>query len=77
MPNISLPLSKMTLSQKMDVLERVWDSVVSEESRFASPSWHLDILKERESLVRSGKAKFSDWIEAKERIRKRIRTRAD
>jgi len=67
----------MTLSQKMDVLEQVWESVVAKESRFESPTWHLEILKERESLVRSGKAKFSAWPEAKERIRKRVHASAD
>jgi hypothetical protein len=77
MASVSLPLSKMTLSQKMDVLERVWSSVASNESKFESPAWHLDVLKDREKLVRSGKAKFSDWSEAKDRIRKRVRTRAD
>ncbi len=75
MPAISLPLSKMSLSQKMDVIERVWNSVVKEESRFESPAWHLDLLKEREKLVRAGKATFVDWAEAKERIRRRVRTR--
>ena len=77
MAAISLPLSKMTLSQKMDVLERVWSSVASNDSRFESPTWHLDLLKERASLVRAGKAKFSNWSEAKDRIRKRVRARAD
>ena len=76
MPAISLPLSKMTLSQKMEVMERVWNSMAADDAKFESPSWHLDVLKEREQLVVSGKTKFSDWSEAKERIRKQVRKRA-
>jgi hypothetical protein len=76
MAAISLPLSKMSLSQKMDVMERVWSSMVSNDSKFESPAWHLDVLKERERLVAAGKAKFSDWSEAKERIRKQVKARA-
>jgi hypothetical protein len=76
MAAISLPLSKMTLTQKMDVMERVWKSMTAKESEFESPGWHLDVLKEREKLVATGKAKFSDWSKAKERIRKQVRTRA-
>jgi len=76
MTTISLPLSKMTLSQKMDVMERVWRSMAADDSRFDSPAWHLDVLKERENLVATGKAKFSDWSKAKERIRKQVKARA-
>ncbi len=31
--------------------------------------WHIDILNDRESTIKEGKAKFSQWSEAKERIR--------
>ena len=73
MPVINLPLSKMSLSQKMDVLERVWASLSADDSKFESPAWHKDVLEERAKLVKSGKAKFSSWTEAKERIRRRVR----
>jgi hypothetical protein len=36
-----------------------------------SPAWHADALLETERLVRQGKAKFSDWEEAKRRIRRK------
>ncbi len=76
MPAINLPLSEMTLSQKMDVMERVWKSMAADDSQFDTPSWHLDVLQERENLIAAGKAKFSDWVTAKERIRKQVKARA-
>ena len=69
MASVSLPLKRMTLAQKMEVLERVWDSVREEGDRLESPAWHGDVLAERRRLVEAGKAKFSPWKEAKERIR--------
>lgn len=73
MASVSLPLKRMTLAQKMQVLEEVWDSVRQEGDRFESPSWHAEILAERRRLVEAGKAKFSPWKEAKARIRRRVR----
>lgn len=75
MPAINLPLSKMTLSQKMDAMEHIWKSLTVSDSGFESPSWHLDVLKDRESLAIAGKSKFSDWGKAKERIRKQVKVR--
>ncbi|MGV3755014.1 MAG: hypothetical protein ACO1QS_06505 [Verrucomicrobiota bacterium] len=35
------------------------------------PVWHAEELKATEKLVKSGQAKFSDWKEAKVRIRRK------
>jgi hypothetical protein len=34
------------------------------------PPWHKDLLDERERLIENGKAQFSDWETAKNRITK-------
>ncbi|MGH7944772.1 MAG: addiction module protein [Opitutaceae bacterium] len=75
MASVSLPLKRMTLAQKMEVLERVWDSVRQEEDRFESPAWHEEVLAKRRRMVEGGKAKFSPWKEVKERIRRKVRAR--
>ena len=71
MAEISLPLDRMSLSEKMSVIERVWQSI--DEAEFTSPAWHEAVLRDREEAVRRGEAKFSSWPEAKKRIRKRAR----
>ena len=73
MAAIGLPLQKMTFSQKMEAMELLWDSLSRNNADFDSPAWHQPILDEREGLVKSGKARFSSWPEAKARIRKRVR----
>jgi Putative addiction module component len=72
MPSVSLPLDRMTVSQKMKVLEQVWESLREQEGRFESRAWHADVLTDRRRLVEAGKAKFSPWKEAKARIRRRV-----
>ena len=41
----------------------------------ASPQWHQDALHEAERLHAEGRATFSDWSEAKDRIRAAVSVR--
>jgi hypothetical protein len=41
------------------------------QSKVKSPVWHAKELKATKKLVKSGQAKFSDWEEAKVRIRRK------
>ena len=75
MAYVTLPLKKMTVPEKLDVIERVWESLRSDEEKFESPEWHRDVLESRKKLHAVGKARFSPWSEAKERIRRRVRAR--
>lgn len=72
MSTVALPLDSMTLAQKMDLLERVWDSIASKEKEYESPVWHGEELKHREENVRSGKTQFIPWGKAKEQIRQEL-----
>ncbi|HEV8581624.1 MAG TPA: addiction module protein [Thermoanaerobaculia bacterium] len=36
-----------------------------------SPSWHEDVLRERDEQIATGEAEFVDWEEAKADIRSR------
>ncbi len=68
---ITLPLEKMSQQEKLAAMELLWVDLSRDEAKFKSPSWHADVLKETEGLVKQGKARFSDWDEAKERIRRK------
>jgi hypothetical protein len=73
MTQLSLPLQKMSVSEKLDVIERVWASLRDREKTLESPLWHEGLLAERKKLYAEGKTKFSPWTEAKDRIRRRVR----
>ena len=68
---ITLPLKKMTRSDKLRAMEALWTDLSSDDAKVNSPAWHADALKETEHLVREGKAKFMDWGEAKSLLRRK------
>jgi len=70
---VAIPLGRMTTSHKLRVLEEIWDDLRHAAQEIPSPSWHADVLHARELRVRTGKSQFSDWTEAKSRIRRRVR----
>jgi hypothetical protein len=37
-----------------------------------SPNWHHEILLDRENLIRTGQAGFTDWEQAKQEIRQQV-----
>jgi len=69
----TLPLDKMTTSEKLAEMERLWDDLCRNPEDVPSPSWHGDVLAERERQVAEGKMRFIDLDEAKEQIRKATR----
>lgn len=68
---IALPLKKMSRDEKLRAMEALWADLSQEEARFESPAWHDHALREAERAVKTGKARFSDWAEAKKRIRRK------
>ncbi|MBN2315095.1 MAG: addiction module protein [Sedimentisphaerales bacterium] len=70
--DISIPLNKMTISEKLRVIEEIWEDLLRDSENVPSPAWHADVLSAREKRIRDGQSQFSDWTEAKSRIRKKI-----
>jgi hypothetical protein len=68
-----LPLNEMSLEEKLQAMEALWDDLSREPDRIESPSWHEDLLKETERRVESGEATFSDWEKAKVSVRDRLK----
>ncbi len=72
MEKVDLPLSELTLAQKLDLMEAIWEDLAKHEKTLESPPWHEQVLKDREEALAAGKASVSDWEEAKDRIRKNV-----
>ncbi len=68
--NGSVTISRLTLPQKLKLMEELWADLSQIPEHVPVPDWHGVVLAEREKLVRQGKAKFSDWSEAKKRLRR-------
>jgi hypothetical protein len=69
---LTLPLSEMTLSEKLQLMEVLWADLSRKPDALESPEWHGELLDERERRIAAGEASFSDWEQAKAEIRKRV-----
>jgi hypothetical protein len=64
----SLQIEKMTLEEKLERMEKLWNQLCRNEADVPVPEWHKEILDERERMIAEGKAKFSAWEDAKKRL---------
>lgn len=70
--SVTLPLQEMTISEKLQLMEALWDDLSRNADALESPEWHRDVLEEREGRIASGEARFSKWEQAKSDIRKQV-----
>lgn len=61
----AVDISEMSIIEKLQTMEALWDSLLEKEHEIESPEWHEAILKERMEKVESGKAKFISLDELK------------
>ena len=68
----TLPLNEMTVTEKLQAMEALWEDLSRNAVVLESPEWHRDVLEARENRIASGDARFADWEQAKADIRKRV-----
>ena len=64
-----LPLAEMSVREKIQAMETIWDDLCRNADSLSSPDWHEHILRDREKQVKNGKDDFLDWENAKKKIR--------
>jgi putative addiction module component (TIGR02574 family) len=69
---VTLPLSDLTVSEKLQLMEALWEDLSRNADALESPEWHREVLEDRQRRIASGEAHFSDWEQAKADIRKRV-----
>ena len=72
MSNADIPIDDLTLTQKLNLMERLWVDLSKRPSDVPSPDWHGDVLAKRLQAVEDGEVEFVDWADAKERLSKRF-----
>jgi putative addiction module component (TIGR02574 family) len=72
MKRVDLRLSKLSVAQKLDLMETLWADLTRDEKKLKSPAWHDTVLRDREEAYEAGKATVSDWEQAKKRIKKKV-----
>ncbi len=55
MKRVELPLSKLSIAQKLDLMETLWADLTRDEKNLKSPAWHETVLKDRAEAYAAGK----------------------
>jgi hypothetical protein len=67
----ALSIQDMTLEEKLQAMEELWESISSNETLVEVPDWHLDALRETAADIQAGRDQSLDWEAAKADLRKR------
>ena len=70
-----LDVKTLSKVEKLRLIETLWADLSAGGAEIASPPWHQEALREAARLHAEGKASFSDWSEAKERLRAAVSAR--
>jgi 3-phenylpropionate/cinnamic acid dioxygenase small subunit len=70
--SISLPLDQMTVEEKLQIMDAIWENLTRDEASFESPAWHKAALEERRQQEVRGETSYIPWEQAKEELRRRI-----
>lgn len=58
-------ISKMSVLERLQTMEALWDSLNHEPVEFKSPKWHKEVLSERQKKIEAGDAEFISLKELK------------
>lgn len=69
----TFPIETLSVTDKLLLMERLWENLLCCPSDVPPPEWHGEILAERQAAVREGRTSFVDWETAKDRLRERLK----
>ena len=58
-------INKMSVAERMYLMEQLWDSFKQNEEALVTPAWHEDILTERKKRYENGEIKMLSLDELK------------
>lgn len=68
----NFPLDEMSVEEKIQTMETIWDDLVDNADNIQSPDWHKNILFDRERKMKNGSEEIIDWSVAKNNIKNDI-----
>ncbi len=65
----ALPLDEMTITEKLVVINQIWDDLVRKPEDVPSPDRHKDVLSACANRVKNGEAHFKNFNSVKSELR--------
>jgi hypothetical protein len=63
---------QMPRSEKLKLMETLWEELSHPDSEFDSPAWHAEELAKTERRLAEGKEQVMDWEKAKKALRSKF-----
>lgn len=64
-----LNLEKLSRTEKLSMMEAIWDDLSRDSVTLSSPDWHAQALKDAERALEDNQAGFVSWDAAKKALR--------
>ena len=59
----------MSVTERLQAIDQLWDSLYPHGDEIPSPDWHGDVLAERKARAQRGEAKFLTLDQLRARLR--------
>jgi putative addiction module component (TIGR02574 family) len=66
-------IENLELSEKLRLVEEIWDSIAASNSELPMPDWQKQELDKRYNEYKEGKLKLHDWRSVHEDLRKKYK----
>ena len=70
---VDLPLTQMSLEDKVQAMELLWAELSKTPEQVASPAWHREELHSRRQQIQDGTASFQNWASAMAELKAELR----
>lgn len=64
-----LSIENLTRTEKLRMMEAIWDDLAHDPAALTSPEWHAQALKDAEHAHTENQAVFVPWDIAKKKLR--------
>ncbi len=62
-------IERMSVAERLQVMEQLWDALARESGDIGSPEWHRGVLADRKARAERGEAKFLTLAQLRSRLR--------
>lgn len=66
-------ISRLELSEKLRLVEDIWDDIAAENFEIPLPEWQKQELKKRYEEYKEGKLELHDWKSVHEGLREKFK----
>jgi hypothetical protein len=66
--SVALSVEEMSIEEKIQTMETIWDDLCRKADSISSPPWHEKVLNDRENGIPNRDDVFIDWKSAKKNI---------